>query len=181
MRSAIVVNWWALAIRGVAGILLGIAALAWTGITLVVLIALFAAYLLVDGVFAAIAGVRGRSWLLVVEGVIGIVAAIVVVRWPGITALVGVYLIAAWAIVTGVLELGAAYLLRRIVRNEWILVLGGVASVLFGILLAINPTAGLITIVWLFGAYMIVFGALTLALGLRLRGTHTTLVVSTFD
>jgi uncharacterized membrane protein HdeD (DUF308 family) len=104
-----------------------------------------------------------------------------VVRWPGITALVGVYLIAAWAIVTGVLELGAAYLLRRIVRNEWILVLGGVASVLFGILLAINPTAGLITIVWLFGAYMIVFGALTLALGLRLRGTQTTLVVSTFD
>src|SRR3981081_124617 len=95
MRSAIVVNWWALAIRGVAGILLGIAALAWTGITLVVLIALFAAYLLVDGVFAAIAGVRGRSWLLVIEGVIGIAAAIVVVRWPGITALVGGYPISA--------------------------------------------------------------------------------------
>jgi uncharacterized membrane protein HdeD (DUF308 family) len=92
-----------------------------------------------------------------------------------------VYLIAVWAIVTGVLEIGAAYLLRRIVRNEWILVLGGIASLLFGVLLAINPTAGVITIVWLFGVYMIVFGALTLALGLRLRGTHTTLVVSSID
>ena len=181
MGRAIVVNWWALAIRGIAGILLGIAALAWTSITLVVLIALFAAYLAVDGLFAVIGGVRGRSWLLVIEGVIGVVAALVVVRWPGITALVGVYLIAAWAIVTGVLELGAAYLLRRIISNEWILVVGGAVSVLFGVLLAINPTAGLVTIVWLFGAYMILFGSLTLALGLRLRNAPRSLILGTFE
>ena len=177
MGSAIVVNWWALAIRGVVGILLGIAAVAWPGITLLVLIAVFAVYLLIDGVFALIAGVRARSWLLGVEGVAGIVAAILVVLWPGITALILVYLIAAWAIVTGALELGAAYLLRRVVKGEWLLVVGGVISIVFGILLAINPAAGLVTIVWLFGAYMLIFGAITLALGLWLRSTRATITV----
>src|SRR6202158_496242 len=177
MGSAIVVNWWALAIRGVVGILLGIAAVAWPGITLLVLIAVFAVYLLIDGVLALIAGARARSWLLAVEGAAGIVAAILAVLWPGITALILVYLIAAWAIVTGALELGAAYLLRRVVKGEWLLVVGGVISIAFGILLAINPAAGLVTIVWLFGAYMLIFGAITLALGLRLRSTRATIAV----
>jgi uncharacterized membrane protein HdeD (DUF308 family) len=177
MGSAIGVNWWALAIRGVAGILLGIAAFAWTGITLVVLIALFAAYLFIDGVFAIIGGARARSWLLIFEGVAGIVVAALAIRLPGLTALALVYLVAAWAIVTGAIELWAAYLLRRVVRNEWLLVLGGIVSVLFGMLLAINPRAGLVTIVWLFGAYMLVFGVLAFALALRLRSSGATLVV----
>lgn len=181
MGSAIAVNWWALAIRGVAGILLGIAAFAWTGITLLVLIALFAAYLLIDGVFAIIGGARARAWLLVVEGVIGIVAAALVISFSGLAALVFVYLVAAWAIVTGGIELWAAYLLRRVVRNERLLVLGGTVSVLFGILLAVNPAAGVVTIVWLFGAYMLVFGVLALALALRLRSSHASLVVGTFN
>jgi uncharacterized membrane protein HdeD (DUF308 family) len=181
MGSAITFNWWALAIRGVAGILLGIAAIAWTGITLVVLIALFAAYLAIDGVFAIVAGARGRSWLLVVEGVVGIIVAIVAVRWPGITVLAAVYVVAAWAIVTGLLELGAAYLLRRIVANEWLLVVAGILSLLFGILLAINPAAGVVTLVWLFGFYMILFGAFALALALRLRSTRTKLTASTMS
>jgi uncharacterized membrane protein HdeD (DUF308 family) len=180
MGSAVVVNWWALAVRGVAGILLGIAAVVWPGITLVVLIALFAVYLLIDGAFAVVAGARGRSWLLIVEGVVGIGAAILAVLWPGITALILVYLVAAWAIATGALELGAAYLLRRVVKNEWLLVVGGIVSIVFGILLAFNPAAGLVTIVWLFGAYMLIFGALTLALALRFRSSRATVVVSTF-
>jgi uncharacterized membrane protein HdeD (DUF308 family) len=165
MSSAIAVNWWALAIRGVGGILLGIAAIVWPGITLLVLIAIFAAYLLIDGAFA----------VLVVEGVAGVVAAILAVLWPGITALILVYLVAAWAIVTGALELGAAYLLRQVVKNEWLLVVGGLVSIVFGILLAINPAAGLVTIVWLFGAYMLIFGVVILALALRLRNTRATM------
>jgi len=177
MGSAIAVNWWALAIRGVAGILLGIAAFAWTGITLVVLIALFAAYLFIDGVFAIIGGARARSWLLIIEGVAGIVVAALAIRLPGLTALALVYLVAAWAIVSGSIELWAAYLLRRVVRNEWLLVLGGIVSVLFGMLLSINPRAGLVTIVWLLGAYMLVFGVLAFALALRLRSSGGTLVV----
>jgi len=180
MGRAIAVSWWALAVRGVAGILLGIAAIVWPGITLLVLIALFAFYLLIDGAFAVVAGARGRSWLLIVEGVVGIVAAILAVLWAGITALILVYLVAAWAIVTGALELGAAYLLRRVVKNEWLLVVGGIVSIVFGILLALNPAAGLVTIVWFFGAYMLIFGALTLALALRFRGSRATGVVSTF-
>jgi uncharacterized membrane protein HdeD (DUF308 family) len=180
MGNAILVNWWALAIRGVAGILLGIAAIVWPGITLLVLIALFAVYLLIDGAFAVVAGARARSWLLAVEGLVGVVAAVLVVLWPQITALILVYLVAAWAIVTGALELGAAYLLRRIVKGEWLLVVGGLVSIVFGILLAINPAAGLVTIVWLFGAYMLIFGVVTLALALRLRNTRATIVVGTF-
>ncbi len=175
MSSAIAVNWWALAIRGVGGILLGIAAIVWPGITLLVLIAIFAAYLLIDGAFAVLVGARGRSWLLAVEGAAGVVAAILAVLWPGITALILVYLVAAWAIVTGALELGAAYLLRQVVKNEWLLVVGGLVSIVFGILLAINPAAGLVTIVWLFGAYMLIFGVVILALALRLRNTRATM------
>jgi uncharacterized membrane protein HdeD (DUF308 family) len=174
MGKAIVVNWWALAIRGVAGILIGIAAFAWTGLTLLVLIALFAAYLLVDGVFALVAGIRGQSWLVALEGTLGIVAGIIAIWRPGLAAVVIVYLIAVWAILTGAAELGAAYLLRRIVANEWLLVLGGIVSIVFGVLLAINPAAGLVTITWLFGAYMLIFGALAFALALRLRGSRST-------
>ena len=178
MGNPVVINWWALAIRGVAGILLGIAAFAWTGITVFVLIALFAAYLAIDGVFAIVAGARARSWLLIVEGIVGIVVAIIAVRWPGITALAAVYVVAAWAVLTGTLELGAAYLLRRVVPNEFLLALAGVLSIAFGILLAVNPAAGVVTLVWLFGIYMLVFGVLALALAFRLRGTRATLAVN---
>lgn len=171
MGGSVRISWWALAIRGVAGILLGIAAFAWTGITLLVLIALFAAYLLVDGVFAIIAGIRGGSWLLTLEGALGIVVGIIALLRPGLAAVALVYLVAVWAILSGFVELGAAYLLRRIVPNEFFLVVGGIVSILFGILLAINPSAGVVTIVWLFGAYMLIFGVLALALALRLRST----------
>jgi len=177
MGSEVRISWWALAIRGVAGILLGIAAFAWTGITLLVLIALFAAYLLVDGVFAIVAGIRGGSWLLTLEGALGIVVGIIALVRPGIAAVTLVYLVAVWAILSGLVELGAAYRLRRIVPNEFFLVLGGIVSIVFGILLAINPSAGIVTIVWLFGAYMLLFGVLALALALRLRSSGAARVI----
>jgi len=171
MGSSVTVSWWALAIRGVAGILLGIAAFAWTGITLLVLIALFAAYLLVDGAFAIVAGIRGGSWLLTLEGALGIIVGIIALLRPGIAAVAIVLLIAVWAILSGLVELGAAYLLRRVVPNEFLLIVAGLLSIVFGIVLAINPSAGVVTIVWLFGAYMLFFGVLALALALRLRSS----------
>jgi uncharacterized membrane protein HdeD (DUF308 family) len=169
LAAQIVERWWVLALRGAAGILLGIAAFAWPALSLFVLVILFGAYLLVDGILALVAGAMARSWLLVLEGAASVIAGILALIWPGITALVLLFLIAAWAIVTGVAELVAAVRLRRIIRNEWLLVLIGVASILFGVLLVINPGAGLLTLIWLIGAYSLVFGILLVALAFRLR------------
>jgi uncharacterized membrane protein HdeD (DUF308 family) len=169
----IIDRWWLLALRGVASILLGIAAFVVPGITLLVLVILFGAYLLIDGVLAIVAGAMGRSWLLVLEGAAGVIAGLLTLVWPGITAVVLLILTAAWAIVTGVAELVAAYRLRRIVRNEWLLILLGVASIIFGIALVIRPGAGLLALVYLIGAYCLLFGVLLVALALRLRSIST--------
>ena len=168
-------NWWALALRGVAAVLFGIMAFAWPGMTLGVLVLLYGAYALVDGVLAIIAAVAGRTsgmpwWALLLEGVLGITVGILTFAWPGITALVLLYLIAAWAVATGVFEVVAAIRLRREIRGEWLLALSGVISVLFGIALVINPVGGALAVVWLIGAYAIAFGVLLIALGFRLRG-----------
>jgi len=167
-------NWWALALRGLAAILFGIAALVVPHITLAVLIALFGAYALVDGVFALIAAGRAaerqtRWWPLALEGVVGIVVGILTFAWPGVTALILLYFIAYWAIITGVFELIAAIRLRQEISGEWLLGLGGVLSVIFGLLLIIFPGAGALTIVWLIGLYSLIFGVALVALGLRLR------------
>jgi len=174
MRIALATNWWALVIRGLAGIATGILTFVWPGITLVALVFLFAGYSLVDGVVSLIGAVRAaeaheRWGVLVLEGLVGIAAAIITAAWPGITALALVYVIAAWATVTGVLEIMAAIRLRNVISGEWLLVLSGVASVLFGFLLVIAPIAGAVVIALWVGAYALVFGVLLVALGLRLR------------
>jgi uncharacterized membrane protein HdeD (DUF308 family) len=179
MRLGITGRWWALALRGLAAIVLGILAFAWPGITLLALVVLFGAYLLVDGVFALVGGALSRSWLLLLEGAAGVVAGVLTFVWPAITALVLLFLVAAWALVTGVMELVAAYRLRRIVKNEWLMALAGVASIVFAILLLVNPGAGLLTIVWLIAGYSIVFGVVLLGLAFRLRGSRRPLQVNT--
>src|SRR5260370_14891898 len=118
MGRAIVVSWWALAIRGVAGILIGIAAFAWTGLTLLVLIALFAAYLLVDGVFALVAGIRGQSWLVAVEGALGILAGIIAILRPGSVPGDILHLIALRALLTAAAEIGAPCHRRLLAGNR---------------------------------------------------------------
>jgi uncharacterized membrane protein HdeD (DUF308 family) len=168
-------RWWLLALRGVVAILFGLAALVWPGITLAVLVWLFGAYALVDGVFAVGAAVRARGeqphwWGLLLEGVAGIAAGVVTLLWPGLTAIVLLYLIAAWAIVTGILEIVAAVQLRREIANEVWLALSGLLSVLFGLAVAIWPGAGALALIWLIGAYAVVFSVLLLALAVRLRG-----------
>ena len=168
-------NWWALALRGLAAILFGVLAFAWPGITLFVLIIFFGAYMLVDGIFAIVAAVRAageeaRWWLLLLEGILGVVVGLVTFFWPGLTALALLYLIAAWAIVTGIMEIAAAIRLRRELVGEWALILGGALSVLFGVLLVVIPArAGLLSLTWLIGAYAVVFGVLQVVLAFRVR------------
>ena len=164
--------WWFVALRGLAAVLFGIAAFAWPGLTLALLVLLFGAYAVVDGVFALIyafgSGTPFRGWR-VVEGLAGIALGIIALVWPGITALTLLYLIAGWAVVTGVLEIIAAIGLRKVITNEWMLGLSGVASVIFGVILAIQPGAGALALIWLIAGYAIVFGVLLIALGFRLR------------
>ena len=168
-------NWWALALRGLAALIFGLLAFVWPGITLWALILLFGAYMLVDGAFAIVAAVRvagdaARWWLLLVEGILGVLAGIVAFVWPGLTALALLYFVAAWAIVTGIFEIVGAIRLRREIEGEWALILGGALSVLFGVLLlVVGPGVGLLSLVWLIGVYAVAFGVLLLILAFRVR------------
>ncbi len=164
--------WWLVALRGIAAILFGVLAFVWPGITLAVLVILFGAYALVDGILGLIAALRGETQhrlALALEGVVSVVAGLVAFVWPGLTALALLYIIAFWAIVTGALEIFAAVRLRRIITNELGLIIGGVLSVLFGIVLLVAPGAGALAVVFLIGAYAIVFGIALLGLAWRLR------------
>jgi uncharacterized membrane protein HdeD (DUF308 family) len=170
-------NWWLVALRGLAAIVFGVLAFVWPAITLWALVLLFGAYMLVDGIFAIVAAVRAagreaRWWLLLIEGVLGVLAGLVAAFWPGLTALALLYFIAAWAIVSGILEIAGAIRLRREIEGEWALGLSGALSLLFGVLLVVIPApAGLLSLVWLIGAYALAFGVLLLVLAFRLRGT----------
>lgn len=171
-------NWWAIALRGVAAIIFGILAFALPGVTLAVLVLLFGAYALVDGIFNVIAAVSGRSgaqswWMLLLEGLVSVAAGLVAFFMPGLTALTLVYVIAAWAIITGVLEIIAAIRLRKVISNEWWLVLSGVVSIVFGGLIAAYPGAGALALIFWIGAYAVVFGVFLLALAFRLRRRHS--------
>jgi uncharacterized membrane protein HdeD (DUF308 family) len=175
MLSVYTSSWWALLLRGIAAVLFGVLAFIWPGITLTVLVLLWGAYAFVDGAFAIAAGIKShgenrRWWVLLLEGILGVAAGIVAFAVPGITALVLLMLIAAWAIVTGVFEIAAAIQMRKYIKGEWLLILAGIASVLFGVLLFINPGAGALAVIWLIGAYAIVFGVILIALSLRLHG-----------
>jgi uncharacterized membrane protein HdeD (DUF308 family) len=183
LTTILVRNWWVLALRGVFAILFALAAFILPGITLAVLVALFGAYALIDGVLAIVAGVRAaehheRYGSLLWRGVCGIAAGVAAFLAPTITAVVLTLLIGTWAVITGVLEIVAAVRLHR-AHGEWLLAVNGGLSVLFGLLLFIMPALGMLTLVWLIGGYAVFFGVLMLILASRLRRRHTAQTVNT--
>ena len=166
-------NWWAVGLRGILGIVFGLISLLTPGVAIEVFVILFAAYMLVDGVFAIIGGIKaarnGERWgLLILEGIVDIAAGLVAVVWPAITLVALIWLIAIWAIVSGALMLGAALTLN-IDHGRWWLALGGIASLIFGILLVIEPLIGAVVLTLWIGAYALVFGIFLLILAFQLH------------
>ena len=176
MVHALAKNWWLLLLRGIAAIIFGLLAFAWPGLTLLTLILFYGAFALVDGVLAIVAaitgGVPGSRWWLAIVGLLGIAAGLLTFLTPGLTALVLLFFIAGWAIVTGVFEIIGAIKLRKEIDNEWLLILGGIISVLFGVGMMLAPGAGALALVWVIGAYSAVMGVIFVALAFRLK-KHT--------
>ncbi|MGZ3361307.1 MAG: HdeD family acid-resistance protein [Xanthobacteraceae bacterium] len=172
--ETLVQNWWLFTLRGVLGIIFGILALIFPGPTILSLVLLFSAYMLVDGIFGIISAVRAirrkedRWGLLIFEGLLDIATGAVAFLWPGLTVVAFVWLIAAWAIVSGGL-MTAAGLRLNIEHGRWWLVLGGLLSLAYGVLLIITPLIGAVVFAWWLGAYALVFGVALVIFSLKLR------------
>jgi uncharacterized membrane protein HdeD (DUF308 family) len=174
MISVLVKNWWVFVARGVLAVLFGLIALFTPGVTMLSLVLVFAAYAVVDGVFAITAAVRaaghGERWgLLVLEGVVDLLAAVAAVLMPGLTVVVFVLLVAAWALLTGGLMLAASFKVDEH-HGRWWLALGGVASLVYGVALVLAPMLGALVLTWWIGAYAIIFGVAMLVFAFRLKG-----------
>ena len=171
-------HWWVPVLRGAAAIIFGIIAFAYPGLTLAVLVILFGAWVLVDGVFRVIGAISHRAsdpdwgWQIVI-GILGIIIGFLTFHSPAITALALVIYIAAWALMIGVSEIVVAIKLRQEIKGEWFLILMGVVSILFAIMLLWNPLPGALALVWLIASYAIVFGVLGIIFGFRLRSLPT--------
>lgn len=167
-------NWWAVLIRGIAALIFGILALFFPSAAIFALVVIFGAYAFVDGVFAIVAAVRAaethaRWWPFLIEGIIGLVIAAITFFEPHVTAFALYITIAIWAFLTGILEIVAATHLRKSIAGEVMLILSGVLSIVFGALMLFFPLIGVLAVIYLIGAYAILFGVLLIALAMRLR------------
>jgi len=168
-------NWWVLLLRGLVAIAFGVLAWFQPGITLAALVLLFGFYTLADGILGVWIAITGRKeherwWVLLLWGLVGIAVGILTFLAPGVTTLALLFYIAVWAIATGVLEIVAAIRLRKEIAGEWLLILGGLASVVFGAVLMVQPGAGALALIWLIATYAVVFGILLVLLAFKLRG-----------
>jgi uncharacterized membrane protein HdeD (DUF308 family) len=171
-------HWWVPVLRGVAAVLFGIMAFVYPGLTVAVLVLLFGAWILVDGVFRVIGAIGHRAsdkeWGFdLIIGIIGIIIGFLTFHAPRITALALIIYIAAWALMIGATEIALAIKLRREIKGEWFLILMGLLSIVFAVMLLWNPLPGALALVWLIGSYAIVFGMLAIILGFRLRSLPT--------
>jgi uncharacterized membrane protein HdeD (DUF308 family) len=177
-------NWWLLALRGLVAMLFGVLAFIWPGATLLTLVWLFGAFALVNGFLSLVLAAKApkgypRLGSLIFGGLLGILAGLLTFVMPGLTALGLLILIAVWAIVTGIMELMAAIRLRKVIANEWLLILAGIASVAFGAILLFRPAAGALVLIWWIGAWALIFGILLMILAFRMRNWKGFVAVST--
>jgi uncharacterized membrane protein HdeD (DUF308 family) len=177
-------NWWLLALRGLLAVLFGVLAFVWPGVTLITLVWLFGAFALLNGILSLVLAAKAPKGFpkvgsLILGGLLGILAGLFAFVMPGITALGLLILIAAWAIMTGVMDLVAAVRLRKIITNEWLLILAGIASVAFGILLLFQPAVGALALIWWIGAWAIVLGILLMIVAFRLRNWKGFIAIGT--
>lgn len=166
--------WWMLLLRGIFLVLFGILFATWPGVAVFTFVVFFGAFALIHGLMAVIGSIANRAgnedwWLVLLEGIVSIVIGILTFGWPGLTGLVLAYFIAAWAVIMGILRIYGAIKLRKEIDGEWLLILGGVISLLFGIFVFTRPLAGALAIAWIIGVYAIVFGILGIALSFRVR------------
>jgi uncharacterized membrane protein HdeD (DUF308 family) len=177
-------NWWLLALRGLLAVLFGVLAFVWPGVTLITLVWLFGAFALLNGILSLVLAAKAPKGFpkvgsLILGGLLGILAGLLAFVMPGITALGLLILIAAWAIMTGVMDLVAAVRLRKIITNEWLLILAGIASVAFGNLLLFQPAVGALALIWWIGAWAIVLGILLMIVAFRLRNWKGFIAIGT--
>lgn len=168
-------NWWLLLLRGIAAIMFGAMALAWPGLTVYVLLIVFGAYAVFDGIMAIVVAFQRKSeddnwWVWLAEGALSIIIGLMALFWPAATALAFVIWMAAWAVVSGLLRVIAAIRLRKEIAGEWALGLSGALLIVWGILMAMIPAAGLLSIAWLIGLFALLIGVVMIVLALRLRG-----------
>ena len=173
MLGALARNWWLILLRGMCAIIFGVLTFAWPGVTLVTLVLFYGAYALVDGIFSLLAAIMGGQpaprWWLAVVGVFGIAAGLLTWMMPGLTALVLLYYIAFWAIAIGVVQIVGAIRLRKEIDHEWMLVASGIISVLFGLILIVQPGAGALGVLWVIAVYAVLHGIMLIALAFKLR------------
>jgi uncharacterized membrane protein HdeD (DUF308 family) len=174
MHKILQENWWVITLRGIIGILFGLVALLLPGVTILSLVLIFAAYMLVDGAFSLAGALRALNknkpwgWILL-NGIISIIAAILAVLWPAITAVVFVLLVAAWSIIAGAMQLVAGYRTNQRARGRGWLIFSGIVSILFGALLVLSPILGAIVLTWWIGAYVLVWSVLLLVIAFSVR------------
>ena len=174
LAAALGRNWWLLLLRGLVAIVFALLTWAQPGVSLAALVLVFGIYVLADGllgVWSAIAKRRDNRhwWLLLLWGLVGIVVGVMTFIMPGITGLVLLMYIAAWAVITGVLQIVAAIRLRKEIKGEWLMILSGLVSVAFGVLLFLQPGAGALAVAWIIAAYAFIFGVLMVLLAFIVR------------
>lgn len=167
-------NWWLVLVRGLCAIAFGILAFVWPGLTILTLAIMWGIYAIADGVTALGLAAVGRrvgapAWWLIVAGALGIVAGVIAILHPGLAIYVLLLFLGFWAIARGIMEIVAAIALRREVANEFMLLLCGAVSILFGFMVVARPGAGALAIVWLIGTLAIIYGIFETALSIRLR------------